>query len=66
MVLLIIVRNKEMKMNMKIKEGDMITEGGISYVVEKDEEGNLWGVSNNAEYEIELDEDFVPDALFSS
>jgi hypothetical protein len=66
MVLLIIVRNKEMKMNTKIKEGDMITEGGISYVVEKDEEGNLWGVSNNAEYEIELDEDFVPDALFSS
>ena len=25
-------------MNMKIKEGDLITEGGISYVVEKDEE----------------------------
>jgi hypothetical protein len=66
MVLLIIVRNKEMKMNTKIKEGDLITEGGISYVVEKDEEGNLWGVSNNAEYEIELNEDFVPDALFSS
>jgi hypothetical protein len=66
MVLLIIVRNKEMKMNMKIKEGDLITEGGISYVVEKDEEGTLWGVSNNAEYEIELSEDFVPDALFSS
>ena len=50
-------------MNMKIKEGDMITEGGV---VEKDEEGTLWGVSNNAEYEIELSEDFVPDALFSS
>ena len=55
-----------MKMNIKIKEGDMITEGGISYVVEKDEEGNMWGVSNNAEYEIELSEDFVPDALFST
>ena len=53
-------------MNIKIKEGDMITEGGISYVVEKDEEGTLWGVSNNAEYEIELSEDFVPDALFSA
>jgi len=53
-------------MKMKIKEGDLITEGGISYVVEKDEDGTLWGVSNNAEYEIELDEDFVPDALFSS
>jgi hypothetical protein len=66
MVLLIIVRNKEMKMNMKIKEGDLITEGGISYVVEKDEDGTLWGVSNNAEYEIELNEDFVPDALFSA
>ena len=51
---------------MKIKEGDMITEGGISYVVSKDEEGNLWGVSNNAEYEFELSEYFVPDALFSS
>ena len=51
---------------MKIKEGDMITESGISYVVEKDEDGTLWGVSNNAEYEIELNEDFVPDALFSS
>ena len=60
------MRNKEMKMNTKIKEGDMITEGGISYVVEKDEEGTLWGVSNNAEYEIELSEDFVPDALFSA
>ena len=55
-----------MKMNTKIKEGDMITEGGISYVVEKDEEGNMWGVSNNAEYEIELSEDFVPDAIFSA
>ena len=53
-------------MIMKIKEGDMITDNGISYVVEKDEDGTLWGVSNNAEYEIELNEDFVPDALFSS
>jgi len=26
----------------------------------------MWGVSNNAEYEIELSEDFVPDALFSA
>jgi hypothetical protein len=51
-----------------IKEGDMITDNGISYVVEKDEDGTLclWGVSNNAEYEIELSEDFVPDAVFSS
>jgi hypothetical protein len=54
-----------MKMNMKIKEGDLITEGGISYVVENID-GTLWGVSNNAEYEIEIDEDFCPDALFSA
>ena len=57
------MRNKEMIM--KIKEGDLITEGGISYAVENID-GTLWGVSNNAEYEIEIDEDFVPDALFSS
>ena len=50
-------------MNTKIKEGDLITEGGISYVIEKDEDGTLWGVSNNAEYEIKLSVDFVPDAL---
>ena len=49
---------------MKIKEGDLITEGGISYAVENID-GTLWGISNNAEYEIEIDEDFVPDALFS-
>jgi hypothetical protein len=52
-------------MIMKIKEGDEITEGGISYVVENID-GTLWGVSNNAEYEIEIDENFCPDALFSS
>ena len=51
--------------NTKIKEGDLITLNGISYVVERDEEGTLWGVSNNAESEIELSEYFVPDALFS-
>jgi len=57
---------KQREIVMKIKEGDLITEGGISYVVEKDEDGTLWGVSNNAEYEIELSEDFVPDAIFPS
>ena len=51
--------------NTRIKEGDLITQNGISYVVERDEEGTLWGVSNNAESEIELSEYFVPDALFS-
>jgi|TARA_R110002167_G_scaffold1442_1_gene7011 hypothetical protein len=59
------MRNKEIDMNTKIKEGDLITEGGISYVVENID-GTLWGVSNNAEYEIEIDEDFCPDVLFSA
>jgi len=48
----------------KLKIGDMIVESGISYIVETDEEGTLWGISNNAEYEIEIDENFVPDAHF--
>ena len=61
-----IVIRKQREIVMKLKEGDLITEGGISYVVEKDEDGTLWGVSNNAEYEIELSEDFVPDAIFPS
>ena len=52
-------------MNKRIKVGDLITQNGISYVVERDEEGTLWGVYNNAEHEIELSENFVPDALFS-
>ena len=49
----------------KLKSGDMITDNGISYVIEMDEDGTLWGVSNNAEYEIEINEDFCPDSLFS-
>ena len=48
---------------MKIKTGDMIVESGISYIVTKID-GTLWGYSNNAEYEIEIDENFVPDAHF--
>ena len=40
----------------KIKVSDEILNNGISYIVEADEEGYLWGVSNNAEYEIEIDE----------
>ena len=39
----------------KIKVGDEILNNGISYIVEADEDGYLWGVSNNAEYEIEID-----------
>ena len=52
------------KLMSKLKTGDMIVECGISYIVETDLEGFLWGVSNNAEYEIEIDENFVPDAHF--
>ena len=48
---------------MKIKTGDMIVESGISYIVTKID-GTLWGYSNNAENEIEIDENFVPDAHF--
>ena len=47
----------------KIKAEDLITEGGISYAVENID-GTLWGVSNNAEHEIEITDDFVPDAHF--
>ena len=59
------MRNEREFDMMKIKEGDLITENGISYVVENID-GTLWGVSNNAEYEIEIDEDFVYDVVFSS
>ena len=48
---------KEIIIN-KIKVGDEILNNGISYIVEADKEGYLWGVSNNAEYEIEIDENF--------
>ena len=60
------MRNKEIDMTVNIKEGDLIVENGICYVVETDEDGYLWGVSNNAEYKIEIDENFCPDAVFSS
>ena len=49
-----------------IKDGDTVVEAGICYIVEIDEEGNLWGLSNNAEYEIEIDENFLCDAHFPS
>ena len=49
---------------MKFQEGDTIVDQGIIYSVEKMEDGTLWGYSNNAEVEIELDDDFVPDAVF--
>jgi hypothetical protein len=47
----------------KLKSGDMITDNGISYVIEMDEDGTLWGVINNAEYEIDISEDYIPDDI---
>ena len=49
---------------MKFQEGDTIVDQGIIYSVEKMEDGTLWGYSNNAEVEIEIEDDFVPDAAF--
>jgi hypothetical protein len=46
-----------------INEGDIITQNGIAYVVVKDEDGSLYGVSNNAEYEIELTEDSCDECI---
>ena len=61
-----IIKRERENMN-KLKNGDMITDNGISYVIEMDEDGTLWGVSNNAEYEIEISEDYIPDDIsFSS
>jgi len=48
----------------QLQEGDSFVDQGIIYDVEKDEEGELWGVSNNAEVEIFIEDDFVPDAAF--
>ena len=62
MALLVSSTKGLMNMN-KLKNGDMITDNGISYVIEMDEDGTLWGVSNNAEYEIEISEDYVPDEV---
>ena len=49
---------------MKFKEGDTIVDQGIIYAVEEYEKGELWGVSNNAEVELFIEDDFVPDAAF--
>ena len=48
----------------QLQEGDSFVDQGIIYSVEKDEEGELWGISNNAEVEIPIEDDFVPDAAF--
>ena len=47
---------------LKLVEGDMVVVLGISYVVEKNEDGTLYGVSNDGEV-VEIDEYFEPDAV---
>ena len=48
----------------QLQKGDTFVDQGIIYSVEKMEDGTLWGYSNNAEVEIEIEDDFVPDAAF--
>ena len=48
----------------QLQEGDSFVDQGIIYAVEEYEKGELWGVSNNAEVEIFIEDDFVPDAAF--
>ena len=48
----------------QLQKGDTIVDQGIIYAVEEYEKGELWGVSNNAEVEIFIEDDFVPDAAF--
>ena len=43
-----------LKENSNYSEGDFVIINGIAYVLEKSEDGDWWGVSNNAEYEIEF------------
>jgi hypothetical protein len=48
----------------QLQKGDTFVDQGIIYAVEEYEKGELWGVSNNAEVEIFIEDDFVPDAAF--
>ena len=48
----------------QLQEGDSFVDQGIIYAVEEYEKGELWGVSNNAEVELFIEDDFVPDAAF--
>jgi hypothetical protein len=58
------MRNKE-KM-LKLVEGDMVVVLGISYVVEKNENGALYGVSTNVEsLTIEINEALKPDVVIT-
>ena len=48
----------------QLQKGDTFVDQGIIYSVEKMEDGTLWGYSNNAEVELFIEDDFVPDAAF--
>jgi hypothetical protein len=48
----------------QLQKGDTFVDQGIIYAVEEYEKGELWGVSNNAEVEMFIEDDFVPDAAF--
>ena len=48
----------------QLQKGDTFVDQGIIYAVEEYEKGELWGVSNNAEVEMFIEDDFVPDAVF--
>ena len=48
----------------QLQKGDTFVDQGIIYAVEEYEKGELWGVSNNAEVELFIEDDFVPDAAF--
>ena len=47
---------------LEIVECDMVVVLSVPYVVEKNEDGTLYGVSNDGE-EVEIDENFEPDAV---
>jgi hypothetical protein len=58
------MRNKEKMLN--LVEGDMVVVLGISYVVEKNENGALYGVSTNVEsLTIEINEALKPDVVIT-
>ena len=48
----------------QLQKGDTFVDQGIIYAVEEYEKGELWGISNNAEVEMFIEDDFVPDAAF--
>ena len=48
----------------QLQKGDTFVDQGIIYAVEEYEKGELWGVSNNAEVEMFIEDDLVPDAAY--